>query len=148
MRSQSHTERGVALVETVVALGLIILVVAAGVEMGIRITLYSELQQAAREGARVAAGIPALTANHSNVMQSVDSRIQYKSLMSGISITNTAPFDGPAAITDHLGNRCDKMVTVTVSATQSFSLKRIALYSGPLITASTTMRYLAQPLCT
>jgi Flp pilus assembly protein TadG len=131
--------RGQAIIEFTLLLPVIIIIVGGLTDFGLAFYVSVGVQNAVREGARIAATLSPLAADDPTVKQAVEDRIppagQF-TLKSGYP-TNTAP----SAAT------CEGNVTVTAEGTYNYMFLRYIGFTDMAISRSTTMRYEPNPLC-
>ncbi|HWP60820.1 MAG TPA: TadE/TadG family type IV pilus assembly protein [Candidatus Acidoferrales bacterium] len=125
--------RGQAIIEFTLTLPLIVMILAGLTDLGLVFFFTMSLQNAVREGARIAAITPGLGANDSTIAAAVTSRMPPGTMFTLTSVSNTAPSGGT---TD-----CGRTVTVTATGTYDYMFLQIAGFTTVDITRSTTMRY-------
>jgi Flp pilus assembly protein TadG len=124
---------GQNIIEVALMLPLLLILIGGITDLGVALFVSHTVQNAAREGARLAATLPALTANDPRVITAADSRIPNINLFSDFksNITNTAP----------TGTDCDLTVTVTITGNYNFLLLQLIGFNSFQLTPDTTMRY-------
>jgi Flp pilus assembly protein TadG len=128
--------RGQGVIEFAVVLPLFLVMMGTVVDFGLVFLQVHVVQNAVREGARLASTLPNLKANDSRVLDSVKAKIPNVALFStftGSGITNTAP-TGSAAT-------CDLTVTVSATGVYNFLMLRLVGMNNVSITRSVTGRY-------
>ena len=137
--SVKNRSQGQAIIEFTLLLPLVIIIVGGLTDLGLAFYISVGVENAVREGARIAVTTSPLAADDSNVKQAVKDRIppagQF-ALSSGYP-TNTAP----SAAT------CDGNVTVTAEGTYNYMFLQYLGFTPMTISRSTTMRYEGNPIC-
>ncbi len=107
MKRPQGCSRGNTLVEFALVLPLLLIIIGGVLEFSLVYFVSHITQNAARDGARLAATLPNLEANDARVLALVKSKIPDSGLFSDFigGITSTAP----------IGAGCAQVVTVTVS---------------------------------
>jgi len=127
------SERGQSLIEFALVLPLIILLVGGVFEFGLLFMTNHLVQNASREGARLAVVLPNLIDDDPRVIDTVDELIPDSGIFTIFAggITNNGISD------------CDTndQVTVTVTGTYSFGILQIIGLSDVVLNVPTTMRY-------
>jgi Flp pilus assembly protein TadG len=130
---KSSFTRAQSLIEFALVLPLLILLIVGSFEFGILFMTYHTVQNAGREGARLAVVLPNLVDNDTRVIDRVEGLIPdtgvYSSFENGI--TNNG-------ISDCLVN---DQVTVTITGTYNFIFLKMIGIDTINITIPTTMRY-------
>jgi Flp pilus assembly protein TadG len=129
--------KGQAIVEFTLVLPFLLILVGGAVDWGMAFFTSHTVQNAAREGARIAVTLPSLDAPDPRVMTTVQQKLPSVALFSGFEITNTTP-SGPT---------CGEEVTVSVSGTYNFTFLRLIGFTSMPVSRSVTMRYEQQALC-
>ena len=129
--------RGQSVVEMTLMLPFLLILVGGATDWGLAFLASNVVQNAAREGARLAATLQNLEADDPRVLDAIDANIPDVGLFSSITRTNAAP----------TGAACEQAVTVQVSVNYSFTFLRLIGLKDPIpIEHSTTMRYERQSL--
>jgi Flp pilus assembly protein TadG len=142
---QAYTRRkspGQAIVEFTLLLPIIVLIVGGLTDLGVALYVSIGLQNAVREGARIAATKTGLGENDSEVAREVIRRIPARGLFTITTddITNTEPPPTPRP--------CDSNVTVTATGTYSYMFLQYIGFTTTEMSRSATMRYEpGTPLC-
>jgi Flp pilus assembly protein TadG len=142
---QAYAKRkstGQAIVEFTLLLPIIVLIVGGLTDLGVALYVSIGLQNAVREGARIAATKVGLGENDSAVAQEVINRIPARGLFTITTddITNTEPPPTPRP--------CDSNVTVTATGTYSYMFLQYIGFKTAEMSRSATMRYEpGTPLC-
>lgn len=131
--SKPFSMKGQSLIEFAMVLPLIILLVGGIFEFGLLFLVNHTVQNAGREGARLAVVLPNLTDDDPRVISHVESLIPDLGLLS--SFENGIANNG---ITDCEVN---DQVTVTITGTYNFSILQIIGFSDITISIPTSMRY-------
>jgi len=135
-KKRSH---GQAIIEFTLLLPLIIIIVGGLTDLGLAFYISVGVENAVREGARVAVTVSPLLADDPTVKQVVKDRIppagQF-ALKSGYP-TNTLPSS----------TTCEGNVTVTAEGTYNSMFLQYIGFTNMTISRSTTMRYEGNPLC-
>ncbi len=136
-KTSKSNSRGQGIVEFTLVLPLLLVLVGGATDWGLGFFVSHVVQNASREGARIAVTLPNLTANDARVLAAVNSKIPGISLFSGFTVTSTTP----------AGPLCGQEVTVQVAGSYSFSFLRLLGFTTIPISRATTMRYELQQPC-
>jgi Flp pilus assembly protein TadG len=135
-KKRSH---GQAIIEFTLLLPLIIIIVGGLTDLGLAFYISVGVENAVREGARVAVTVSPLVADDPTVKQVVKDRIPPASqfaLKSGYP-TNSLPTSAT----------CEGNVTVTAEGTYNYMFLQYIGFTPIAISRSTTMRYEGNPIC-
>lgn len=147
---ENEQAKGAAILEMSLLVVLLLLLVGAAIDCGVAYFGYQTVQNAAREGARLAAALPNLEQNDQRVQNEVQSRIDSAQLISAVSsltVENSSPVS-KLGIVNALNLPCDQEFTVAVTANIDFLFLRIVGFPGIPVKRRITMRYQIQPICT
>lgn len=142
-RFAKRRSRGQAIIEFTLLLPVIIIIVGGLTDLGLALYVSIGVQNAVREGARIAATIPnppGVGENDLTVKQAVKDRIPSAGqfVLSSDSPSNTAaPTDGT----------CQENVTVAATGTYNYMFLQYIGFTNMTISRSSTMRYEGNPLC-
>jgi hypothetical protein len=133
IRSKSSKTRGQSLIEFALVLPLLILLIVGSFEFGLLFMTYHTIQNAGREGARLAIVLPNLVNDDPRVITRVETLIPDTGLYSSFE-------DG---VTNNGISNCatNDQVTVTITGTYNFIFLRIIGIDTIVISIPTTMRY-------
>lgn len=126
-------ERGQGLVEFALIFPLMLLILAAIVDMGLLYLTSQTVKHASREGARMAVKLIDLEANDSRVIAQVEGLIPNTGLYSG--------FNGGTTNTGIPSCSGSEQVTVTVAGTYNFVALNVLGFESLSLSFPTTMRY-------
>jgi Flp pilus assembly protein TadG len=144
--------KGQALTEFALILPLLIVIVGGAVDFGLLFLVSNVVQNASREGVRVAVTLPGpiVTPTDPRIDSAVKAKYPEVGLFSGLTVTNTEP----------TGAVCQQDMSVTVSGV-TYNYIFLGLVTAPLpllgfpefqtsvpIARTTAMRYESQVLCT
>ena len=126
-------KRGQSLIEFALILPMLLLLMVGSFEFGILFLTYHTVQNAGREGVRLAVVLPNLVDDDPRVIERVESLLPDTGLYSSFD-------DG---ITNNGISDCDvsDQVTVTISGTYNFVFLKIIGIETIVISIPTTMRY-------
>lgn len=133
---------GQAIVEFTLLLPIILIIVGGLTDLGVALYVSIGLQNAVREGARIAATKAGLGADDSEVAREVISRIPARGLftITTDNVKNTEPPPEPRP--------CDANVTVTATGTYQYMFLSYIGFTTAQMSRSATMRYEpGTPLC-
>ena len=125
--------RGQSILETAVVLPIIVFIFGGIVDFGFAFFISHTIQNAAREGARVAVTLPNLVTDDPRVISEVNDRLP--------NIGMFAPFNGGISNSPPTGADCDLEVTVTVTGTHEFLLLPLIGVNDIVMSPESTMRY-------
>jgi Flp pilus assembly protein TadG len=123
-------------IEFAVVLPLFLVMMGTVIDFGLVFLQVHVVQNAVREGERLASTLPNLKANDSRVLDSVKTKIPNVSLFADYTdngISNTAPTGNAAT--------CDLTVTVSATGRYTFLMLRLVGMTDVDITRSVTGRY-------
>lgn len=129
-------QRGQGVIEFAVILPLFLVLMGTVVDFGMVFLQVHVVQNAVREGERLASTLPNLKANDTRVLDSVKTKIPSVTLFSDFvdnGISNTAPTGNAAT--------CDLTVTVSATGKYNFLMLRLVGMNNVTITRSVTGRY-------
>lgn len=137
---------GVSLTEFSVLAVLLLIFLGGAADLGAVFYAAQKVQNATREGARIAASFDGLIDNQPEVIAAVASRLTSMPFVKSISdptviqSTNTTNSPDLAA--------CDRTVSVTAGVTVETQILRVIGFSEVFVEKRTTMRVHDQSLCT
>lgn len=144
-------EQGVAIVEFAIALVFLVLIVGGSLEWGLNVFVSHVAENLAREGARIGAVLPTLSADDPRVVGAVNQRYQNMAFSAFFPQppTISVRLAPPDRAVRHLGNGlpCDEEVIVAVEFSFDFMLLEMFGFSNFSLGRSVAMRYQRQPLC-
>ena len=129
--------KGQSIIEFCLALPLLIILVGGLTDFGLAFFVSIGLQNAVREGARIAATTKNLAASDTTVRDAVLAEIPAIGSFTSLSVSNTVPSSA----------NCTAEVTVAATGNYNFSFLTYIGFTSISLSRSTTMRYQDRPLC-
>ena len=134
--------KGQALVEMTLLLPLILLFVGGLTDVGLAFYVGTSMENAVREGARLAAS----GMSSANVKTEVANRVVAKGLFTGGFTASGVTVTGPVTLSTSCTG-AQQQVTVTASGTYNYMFLRLAGISSTTMARSESMRFEGPALC-
>ena len=134
--------KGQALVEMTLLLPIILLFVGGLTDIGLAFYVGTSMENAVREGARLAASGMGST----NVKTEVVNRVVAKGMFTGGFTASNVTVTGPVALTTTCTG-AQQQVTVTAAGTYNYMFLRVAGFTSSSMSRSESMRFEGPALC-